>query len=769
MRKFTILIAFFVLIGMQAALAQQVTGTVTDKADGVKLPGVSIVVKGTTVGTVTNTDGYYELTVPEDGTTLVFSFVGMSKVEVDIAGRAIIDVQLEEDAVGLDEVVVTALGIQRETKALGYAVDEVSGEELQRSGEQNVIQGLSAKAAGVQVVGSGGTPGASSKILIRGNSTFTGDNQPLIVVDGVPIDNSTTESVAGDYPFNQNLGSVNQSNRALDINPEDIESVTVLKGPAAAALYGVRAGSGAIVYTTKRGNYGQKIRVSYSFTADIATVNKLPDLQTSYAQGFGGGEDDGEGGLTPGTFLTMSDESAGTSGSWGPKIADTEGLQSYDNPDIFFETGTTFTHNISVAAGGDKSAFRLAISQMDQSGVVPNTTLNRTSVRFTGDIDVTKHFRMGATANYVKTGGFKAQNGSNLSGTMLGLTRAPASWNIKGGTGENGYTNADGTQWQYFMFYDNPYWTAYRNPFHDNVNRIIGNFYLDYHPFTWLKAVYRLGVDYYTDQRKQVYEVGSWDPPEPIGEVWENIHRRYSVNQDLMVTGDYRWDDNWRTSLTLGLNANRREFQDMFSRGRGLAIPGFHNLSNAANLYASEYYEYILTGAFYFDLNVDFKNFLYLGVTGRNEWASTFGPNKNNFFYPSISLSWIFTEHFDASWFDFGKLRLNYAQAGINPDPYTSQTYFASPIMTDGFTDGFSFPYLGQAGFGWDGTLGNELLEPELVTGYEAGLDLRFFTGRLQADLTFYRQNSSNILVFRPIAPSTGFDEFVSNSGKMYN
>ena len=189
MRKFTILIAFFVLIGMQAALAQQVTGTVTDKADGVKLPGVSIVVKGTTVGTVTNTEGYYELTVPEDGTTLVFSFVGMSKVEVDIAGRAIIDVQMEEDAVGLDEVVVTALGIQRETKALGYAVDEVSGEELQRSGEQNVIQGLSAKAAGVQVVGSGGTPGASSKILIRGNSTFTGDNQPLIVVDGVPIDN----------------------------------------------------------------------------------------------------------------------------------------------------------------------------------------------------------------------------------------------------------------------------------------------------------------------------------------------------------------------------------------------------------------------------------------------------------------------------------------------------------------------------------------------------------------------------------------------------
>jgi len=769
MRKFTILFAFFIFLGMQAAFAQEVTGTVTDIEEGT-LPGVSVVVEGTLVGTVTNTNGVYTLMVPEGDNVLVFSFVGMSTMEVDIDGRSVIDVTMEEDVVGLDEVVVTALGVKRETKALGYAVENVSGDELTRSGEVNAIEALAGKAAGVQVIGSGGTPGASAKILIRGNSTFTGENQPLIVVDGVPIDNTTSSSVAGDYPFNQTLAGVNNSNRGLDLNPDDIESVTVLKGPAAAALYGVRAGNGAIVYTTKRGTYGQKLKVSYNFSADISQINKMPDLQTRYAQGYGGGADDGEGGLTDGTYLTMSDESAGTSSSWGPRISTLEGINSYDNSDLFFKNGTAFTHNISVSGGGEKSAFRIAISQLDQSGMVPNTTLNRTSVRFTGDIDITKDFRMGATANYVHTGGFKAQNGSNLSGVMLGLSRAPASWNVKGGEGENGYTNADGTQYQYFLYYDNPLWTVYRNPFHDNVNRFLGNVFFDYHPYNWLKVVYRLGVDTYTDNRKQVFEIGSWDPASaPEGELYDNTLRRFETYHDLLITGDHRFSDNFRGSLTVGGNINHREFQDTYARSRFLSIPGFHNLSNGSDLYASEYTEYVRTSALFFDLNLEFMNQLYLNVTGRNEWSSTFGPNKNNFFYPSASLSWVFTELLDISWWDFGKARLAIAQAGISPDPYTSQTYFTSPLMTDGFTDGFSFPYLGQAGFGWSSQLGNSDLQPELVTGYEFGLDLRFFKGRLNLDLTLYRQNSSNILVFRPIAPSTGYNTFVSNSGKMFN
>lgn len=765
MKKFTLLVTLLLFLISQAVFAQRtVSGTVTNSADGLTIPGVTVLVKNTNVGTATNIDGKYQLNVPEDGRILVFSFVGMVTREIEIDNQTVIDVVLDPDVLDIEGVVVTALGIERETKALGYAVENVQGDELKRSGEVNAIQALASKAAGIQVVSSSGTPGAGSRVLIRGNSTFTGENEPLIVVDGVPIDNTTSSTVADDYPYTATTTGVNNSNRGIDLSPDDIESVTVLKGPAAAALYGVRAGSGAIVYTTKRGNYGQDLKISYSFNADITEVNRLPELNTTYSQGNGGGRDDGAGGLTPGTYAPGV-----TANSWGPRISTLEGVESYDNLNEFFQTGTAFTHNLSLSAGGTKSAFRLSFSRLDQEGTVPNTSFERTSLRFNGDMDATKYLKMGASANYIRSGGTKVQNGSNISGVMLGLTRTPASFNLLGGEGENGYTNADGTQYQYYPIYDNTYWTIYENPFTDQINRLMGNIYLDIHPYPWIKLIYRLGVDYYDDQRRQVYAIGSWEPPEPIGEIWENIQRRYEVYQDILLTGDRELGDNWRGTLTLGMNLNHREFQDLFSRGRGLSIPGFNNISNASNLYSDEEKEFIRTAALFFDLNLDWKRMIYLNVTGRNEWASTFGSEQNNFFYPSVSLSWVYSELFESTWFSFGKVRLAYAKAGINPDTYTSRTYFVSPFLSDGFTDGMSFPYMGQSGFGWDGILGNSGLKPELVTGYELGLDVRLFNGRLNLDMTLYRENSSNILVYRPIAPTTGFVQYVSNSGKMYN
>jgi TonB-linked SusC/RagA family outer membrane protein len=765
MKKITFLLLLLAITGWHAVYAQRtVTGTVTSSDDGATIPGVTVLVKNSNIGTATNIDGKYQINVPADGTTLVFSYVGMISKEVEIGNQSAIDVALDSDILDIEGVVVTALGIEREVKALGYAVENVDGEELKRSGEVNAIQALASKAAGVQVISSSGTPGAGSRVLIRGSSTFTGENEPLIVVDGVPIDNTTSNTVAKDYPYTATTTGVTNSNRALDLNPDDIESVTILKGPAAAALYGVRAGSGAIVYTTKRGNYGQDLKVTYSFNADISQVNRLPELNTTYSQGSGGGRDDGAGGLTTGDYTPGV-----TANSWGPKISTLEGVSSYDNLNEFFQNGTSFTHNLGISAGGAKSAFRLSFSRLDQEGVVPNTDFARTSLRFTGDVEANQYVKMGASANYIRSGGTKVQNGSNISGVMLGLTRTPASFDLLGGEGENGYTNADGTQYQYFPIYDNTYWTIYENPFDDQVNRLMGNVFLDVHPYSWIKLLYRIGVDYYDDQRTQIYAIGSWEPPEPIGEVWENIQRRYELYQDVLVTGDKEFGTNWRSTLTLGMNLNHREYQNQFSRGRGLSIPGFYNLSNASNLYTDEETEIIRTAALFFDLNLDWKHMVYLNVTGRNEWASTFGTEKNNFFYPSASLSWVFTELFESKWFNFGKVRLAYAMAGINPDTYTSRTYFISPFLSDGFTDGISFPYLGQAGFGWDGTLGNSALEPELVTGYELGMDLRVLDGRLNLDMTLYRENSSNILVYRPIAPATGFVQFVSNSGKMYN
>lgn len=776
MRKFTVLLALL-FIGLQVSLAQNrmISGKVTSAEDGKPIPGATILVKGTTVGMTADLDGTYKLLVPEDATTLVFSFVGMKSKEVPIGSSNTINVELEPDVLDIEGVVVTALGIKRETKALGYAVESVGGEELARSGETNVIQSLASKASGVQVIGSGGVPGASSKILIRGNSSFTGENQPLIVVDGVPIDNRTVGSVAGDYPYNAGLGGVNNSNRAIDLNPEDIASVTVLKGPAAAALYGVRAGNGAIVYTTKRGTASKGIRVTYGVTMDLASVNKLPELQDTYAQGFGGGITGMEPEYNvadPGpdmTFFTADDISYGTSNSWGPKISDLDGIEAVDNVDEFFETATTWTHNLAFTGGDQDNNFRLSLSQHDQSGIVPNTEFTRTSIRLTADSRLSDKFKVGGSVNYIKSGGTKAQNGSNLSGVMLGLTRAPASFNLAG-EGDEGYKYENGNQRQYFYVYDNPYWTAYENPFTDDIHRIMGNFSINYTPLSWLSATYRLGTDNYTDQRKQIFAIGSWDPPQPTGEVWENIQRYREVYSDVLVTAQHDFTEEIFGSLTVGNNLNHRHGQDLFARGRDLNVPEFYNLSNASNLYSSENTWKERSAALFFDANFEYASMVYLNFTGRNEWSSTFGSGQNNFFYPSVSASFVFTELIpENNILSFGKLRLAYAQAGNSPPRYSSRTYFTQPFLTDGFTDGLSFPYLGYQGFGYSSILGNPDLQPERNTSQELGLDLRFLTGRLNLDITLYNQQADNILVYRPIAPSTGFETFLSNSGKMEN
>lgn len=780
MRKVTLMLALLLFIGVQAVTAQKktISGKVTTSDDGMPLPGVSVVVKGTTIGTATAKDGTYKIQVPENTPTLIFSSIGYKTVEEIVSEKSTINIVLAPDVLNIEGVVVTAIGISRETKALGYSVESVSGEKLNRSGESNVVQALASKAAGVQIIGSGGTPGSSSKILIRGNSTFTSNNQPLIVVDGIPIDNSTNATNAGDNPFNIGLEGVNNSNRALDLNPEDIESVTVLKGPAAAALYGVRAGNGAIIYTTKRGKATKGIRVTYGLNLDFSSVNKLPKEQSIYAQGTGGGLIDANGNPTVGTFSTADpggdglwntdDDIAGTPNSWGPTM-ESLGITPTNNAEKFFKNATSITHNLQIVGGDDITSFRLSLSNLKNDGIIPNTKLDKTTVRLTADHKLSSKIKIGGTANYSNTNGIKAQNGSNLSGIMLGLMRSPQSFDMNPGGGE-GYLYPNGEQRRYVSIYDNTYFTAYNNPFKDDVNRFMGNFYVDYSPLTWLTATYRVGTDFYSDQRKQIFAIGSMQPAEPTGQITENIQRFREVYSDFIVTANHEFTSKLKGSLSLGNNLNERNFQDLYSRGTSLSIPNFYNLSNAATLYASEVTTEERTAALFFDLNLDFDNMLYLSATGRNEWASTFGPNKNNFFYPSTSASFVFTELIpENKILSFGKFRVSYAQVGINPSPYSSKTYFASPIFTDGFTNGLSFPYLGQSGFGYSSTLGNADLKPEQKTGTEFGLDLRFFTGRLNLDITYYNEVSDQILVLRPIAPSSGFQQIVSNSGKMSN
>ncbi|MEZ4964732.1 MAG: SusC/RagA family TonB-linked outer membrane protein [Saprospiraceae bacterium] len=759
--KKILLTAGLILMSVGLALAQRaVSGTVTGD-DGEVLIGASIRVTGTSSGAISDANGRYTVSVPAGSNQLTISYTGYTTQEITLGASNVVDVVLVAGQV-LTEAVVTALGITREEKSLGYGVTSVKGDEVARSGEVNVIQGLAAKSSGVQVIGTGGTPGASSKILIRGNATFTGENQPLIVIDGVPYDNQTLGAVANDYPFNANLNGVNNSNRALDINPADVESVNILKGPAAAALYGTRAANGVLLITTKKGKKGLGVNVSSSVSFD--EVNKLPELQMIYGQGLGGGSlTSAEGDFVEEVPL-----------SWGPRIGAAgipEVAQAYDNIDTYFERGVTWNNNISFSMGNENTVMRLSYGNSNQTGIVPNTKLNRNSFRLSSESQFGK-FKLSGSAAYVNTKDTKAQNGSNLSGIMLGLTRMPPSFNILGGPGANGYDTRDGQSWTYFSAYDNPLWSAYNNPLTGDVNRITGNITGTLSLMSWLDLTARVGADSYNDQRKQVFAVGAQDPPAPVGEIWENTKNRLEVNTDLFAAFKPQLEGRFGVTFTLGTNLNSRLDDDIFSRGRNLAVPGFYNLSNASDLYNSKTtFERRLAGIFG-DLGISFDNQLYLNLTGRNDWASTFGEDarKKGFFYPSANLSWVFSEMLDnREVFSFGKVRLSYAKAGIEPFPYRTATYYVAPFITDGFTDGFGFPFGGQNGFSLSSRLGNADLEPELNTTYEAGFNVKFFRNLIDLDVNYYLSKSSNLLVLRPLAGSSGFEEVYTNIGEMEN
>jgi len=746
---------------MFAQGVKSVEGTVTDE-EGLALPGVNVIVKGSALGSVTNFDGNYTIKVGETS-VLVFSYLGFETKELLVVGKQRIDVRLVEDAESLNEVVVTALGIKRQKESLGFAISQVDDKDLERSSETNIVEALAGKAAGIQVIGSGGTPGASSKIVIRGSSTISGQNQPLIVVDGVPFDNSTNTTDAGDNPFNANLSGVNNSNRALDINPDDIANVTILKGPAAAALYGARGGNGVILYTLKKKAKG--LGVDLSFNTEFSKVNKLPKLQRTYAQGLDGVFSTADPG--PDTLYGTDDDiSSGTSSSWGPNISETEGLESYNNVDNFFKTGVTTTANASVFGGDDKRSFRASIGRTEQEGVIPSTALKRITARFNGSNKVTDNFEVSTSVSYARTTGVKAQNGSNLAGVMLGLTRAPASYDLRDSRFANGNMKT------YFSIYDNPYYTAEENQYTDEVNRITGNLKLNYTYNPWLNVSLVGSVDTYTDSNRQVYAVSSLgdDTTSGLGQVNFGKTVNSEFYSDLLFSGQGDIIENLGLNYTVGFNVTSQFFESLFSRGRTLAVPGTYNLSNASELYSSNAETKSITQAIFSQVEFSFKDYMFLTLTGRNEWSSTYGTEKNNIFYPSTSLSVLPSNFIDMpKWFSYAKLRGAYSEAGIAPDPYRTETPFRQVTITDGFTNGLSFPYLGENGFGISNTLGNLGLRPEVVKAVEFGLELGFFNDRLNFSGTYYDQKTEDLLLFVPVAAESGFTSSYQNGGELKN
>jgi TonB-linked SusC/RagA family outer membrane protein len=786
-----ILLIYFVFCGaLLSAAGQQktVSGTVTSSVPGEgAMPGVAVSVPGTTTGTTTDIQGKYSLIVPESTAMLSFSYIGMKKQEVSISGRNLVDVVMEPDMLGLDEVVVTAIGISREKKSLGYAVQDVEGDKINNARTGNVLTAITGKVAGVNITSSAGALGAASFINIRGQNSITGDNQPLFVIDGVPVDNSMDYSGNPDDLQNNLTQGYNYSNRAIDLNPDDIETISVLKGGAATALYGMRAGNGAIIITTKKGkNTGGKIAVSVASSVAIDQVNKLPEMQMIYAQGNNG------------VYGTS------TPSSWGPKISDLrfDGATdywrdrngklvlatdptakqnmpaiAYDNGGDFFQTGTTYNNNVSVSGGNKDANFFLSFGNNSSKGIIPRNTFSKTYVKLVGETAIGNKLRISASANYIRSGGDRVQQGSNTSGVMLGLLRCTPTFDNSNGHGKQGYKYEDayiiqdgsGSPRRY-AGYDNPFWTVNKNPLTDQVDRLIGYLQVVYNPLTNITLTYRLGDDVYFDKRKGHTALMSANVPD--GQQEEDFHYSNNLNSDLTLNYTKELFEGFSTSITLGQNMFMSHTQQMYTQGNGFVIPDFYHMSNTSSQLVRENTTKYRTAALFADVQFSFRNMLYLGLTGRNEWSTTLPEDNNSFFFPSASLGFIFSELTglrDNDILSYGKLRASFAKIANHATPYNIVNTFTIATITDGWGTGDSFPFNGVAGFIPTNTLTNPTIEPEALLSRELGLEVKLLNNRINFDLSYYNNQNKDLLISVPVTGSTGYNAKYTNAATMEN
>ncbi|MBK9525324.1 MAG: SusC/RagA family TonB-linked outer membrane protein [Bacteroidetes bacterium] len=792
MRKTLTLFALLLALVSLKATAQDrtITGKVTSSEDNTTIPGVSVVVVGTTIGTSTDMNGDYKLTIPPTAKTLRFSGLGMKVKDVPVGASNSMDIILDADVLKLDEVVVSAIGIKQEKKSVGYSTQTLGGEALTKAGQTNALSSLSGKVSGLQVTQSAGTPGASVNIRLRGVSSITGTNDPLIIVDGVAIDNSHDYSGNPDNLSNNYLSSVNNSNRAVDIDPDNIESVNVLKGPSATALYGINAANGAIVITTKKGTRkaGGGVNVIVGTKLNWSEVNKLPELQDKFVKGSGGNyasyQSTASGSWGPSGDTTYWDPNQPTPfNQYGQMVGATAAANTpgaikyhpYDNVNDFFRTGFSMENNIAVSGGNDLSTFRISFSRLKDEGIVPLSNFNRYSLSLAGSSTITTKLTASGSITYTKSGGRRVQQGSNLSGLMLDLLRNTPSFDISNGNSDPEATSAyllpDGTQRNYRggVAYDNPYWTINQNPFNDDVNRMYGSIQTDYKANSWLSFTYRLGSDFYNDRRKQFFAIGSGAFPD--GQVFhQEIFYRH-VNSDVMATMTKKFSDNFTASLLLGNNFFGSYKQNMYVEGGLLNFPDFQNISVASNVITRESVNRYRTRAYYGQAKFAFKDQLFLDLTGRSEASSTLPKDGNTFFYPSASLGWVFTESLNMhnKTLPFGKLRLSYAIVGKDAPVYALKNYYTTGFFADGWTAGIAFPLDGLAGYTADNTLGNPNLKPEKTKAFEIGADLKFLDNRLGLDITYYNNKSEDQILSVPIAGSTGYQYQIKNAGSMEN
>ena len=732
------------------AQTMKATGVITD-ASGEPLIGATVMLKGTKRGVTTDVNGHFSIDAP-NGSTLIVSYVGMVTREIKVGGKPV-NVTLEGGN-ALDEVVVTALGIKREKKSLGYAVDDINAEELMKNKNTNAINSLAGKIAGVSITQSSGSAGAGSQIILRGGTSLERDNQPLFVVDGVIYDNST--SSIGNSAYDGMLANAtSNSNRIMDINPEDIENMSVLKGPAAAALYGSRAAAGVVLITTKQGKEGA-VEVNLNAKYTTSWVHKLPEQQKTYARGYYTSDENGN--------AVLQDY---TTQSWGAKISETSG-QWYDNVGNFFENSGAWDTNLSIAGGNKNGKFFLSGSFYDQDGIIPTTGFTKTTFRFNGE-QKWKMLTFGANVAYSQSRTDKTLTSAGLYGSS-GNGSMTALYNFAGSDDMRHYLNEDGSK--YRMFADrqnleddieNPYWMLDNYKMKDNTERFTGNFSVKADIFDWWWVSYRMGIDSYTTENSNRIGEGA-----AVKALWQNgmlseNSLRYQYLSTNLISNMNRQFGDFNVNLMLGTSTDYTKSTTNYRWGWGFEIPGFYsfgNIKDANKKFAQAHSRKRLLGVFG-EVRADWKNTVFLTVTGRNDWSSTLPVENRSYFYPSVSGAIAFTELIQdrPEWLSFGKIRASWARVGKDASPYATSTYLNSVATMLG----------DMTGYGTSWTRGNPILKPETTESTEVGLEMRFFNNRLHFDYAFYTNNTYDQIISPRGPQSTGYIFCSQNMGDVYN
>ena len=756
------LLALAIGVIQGAAQVTTVRGIVTTEEDGESVIGASVIVKGTALGTVTDVNGRFELSgLPPSATRLLISYISLMAKEVAIAPQ--VSVTLKSDTHLLDEVVVTALGISREKKALGYTAQEVKQDALVQGKDNNLLNSLSGKIAGVRITNTQGDVG-SSRIVIRGETSIAGENQPLFIVDGIPVDNSQLNARSSGRDF---------KNAIADLNPEDIKTLTVLKGPNAAALYGARAAHGAIVITTKGGDKRQKgIGITLHSSTQVSFVATLPEFQNLFGQGAGG------------RFSYVDGKGAGVNDgvdeSWGPRLDIGLLIPQFDSPldadgnrvatpwvshpnnvRDYFRMGISTNNGISVARGDDKYQFRVGYNYEKQVSIVPDAGTNKTNISLNTDYHLAKWIVVGATANYIVYTAPSLPGSATPSGSNVRSNSPMLQFLWFGRQVDTNSLKADYTRNWNSSYYDNPFWSASYNTQSQERHRLIGDLHAEFRLTDGLNVRFRTSTDWYNDRRKSKVKWGSAGAGSPYGSYAEDAYTVKENNTEVLATYIKQLNKNWGIDALLGFNVRNKQYENNYQAAPRLAVADLYTLTNSRDpLISSNDFYRLRQYGLYGSIQLDYRRWAFLNITGRNDWSSTLPVDNNSYFYPSVTASVLLSEAFGwrSKAVNYLKIRGGWSQVGADANPYQLATVFTSETAFNGN------PLQSSSTIGM-----NPNLKPEKTSSIEAGFEAAFWDNRLYLDFTYYKTDSRNQILKLATTAASGYTSQVRNAGHIRN